>query len=398
MLRALTTATILLVLAVIGCSHRTEPSTSTGGRSASKAAKSPDAAALASREAPGTTDAKPSESPTLPATEPTSPALAANSQTASPDGAGPSATDPSAGKLDPAIMSTVKALLVQMSSEANIERRAGTEGLDAMEPSAVDPYLTAALESGTDAEKRGAAAYLISRVTLQDEAMLAALIAALASTDDALRHNAFQALEKVSLEQLGRALPKLAELAKNDQEDKAYRVRAVRAIAKLGENGTSAVPDLVLLAGDTANPELQRAAYDAIAKVATSAEAESFFVEVLKSNPSTDLRRLAAKRLVQAAASSQSLAGLVAAFKDSEADVRNAAADSLVAIGRPAVSQLMQGLQDPDVQVRRRAAQTLGRLNNVAVEAVPALQERLQDADPQVRGLAAASLKLIQGK
>ena len=109
----------------------------------------------------------------------------------------------------------------------------------------------------------------------------------------------------------------------------------------------------MLLAGDTANPELQCAAYDAIAKVATSAEAESFFVEVLKSNPSTDLRRLAAKRLVQAAVSPQSLAGLVAAFKDSEADVRNAAADSLVAIGRPAVSQLMQGLQDPDVQVRR---------------------------------------------
>jgi HEAT repeat protein len=162
-------------------------------------------------------------------------------------------------------MSTVKPLLVQMSSEANIERRAGTEGLDAMEPSAVDPYLTAALESGTDAEKRGAAAYLISRVTLQDNAMLAALIAALSSTDDALRHNALQALEKVSREQLGPALPKLAELAKNAQEDKAYRVRAVRAIAKRGENGSSAVPDLVLLAGDDTNPELQRA----IATIAT---------------------------------------------------------------------------------------------------------------------------------
>lgn len=397
-MRGLTTATVLLVLAVIGCSQKTEPPKSTGGSSASQAAKSPDTDALASRKAPGTTDAKPSESPTSPAVEPTSAAPAADSSTASPDDAGPNAPGPGAGKLDPAVMSTIKPLLVQMSSEANIERRAGTEGLDAMEPSVVDTYLTAALESGTDAEKRGAAAYLISRVNVRDEAMLTALIAALSSTDDVLRHNAFQALEKVSREQLGRALPKLAELAKNIQEDKAYRVRAVRAIAKLGETGTSAVPDLVRLAGDDANPELQRAAYDAIAKVATPAEAESFFVEVLKSNPSMDLRRLAAKRLVQAAVSPQSLAGLIAAFKDSEADVRNAAADSLVAIGRPAVSQLIQGLQDPDVQVRRRAAQTLGRLNNVAVEAVPALKARLQDADPQVRGLAAASLKLIQGK
>jgi HEAT repeat protein len=295
-------------------------------------------------------------------------------------------------------MWTVQPLLVQMSSEASIERRAGTEGLDEMGSSVADPYLTAALESGTEAEKRGAAAYLISRVALQDDAMVAALIGALSSTDDVLRHNAFQAIEKVSREQLGRALPALIELVKNAQEDKAYRVRAVRAIAKLGEGSRSAVPNLLQLAADDATPDLQRAAYDAIAKVATAEEAESFFVEVLKSNPSMDLRRLAAKRLALAAISPQSLTGLVAAFKDPEADVRNEAVNSLLAIGRPALPQLIQGLQDPDVQVRRRAAMTLGKLNNVAVDAVPALQERLQDSDPQVRGLAEASLRLIQGK
>ncbi|MHB8969093.1 MAG: HEAT repeat domain-containing protein [Pirellulaceae bacterium] len=314
------------------------------------------------------------------------------------DGGSPNAANAVPQKLDPAVMSTVKSLLVQMSSEANLERRAGTEGLDEMGPSVVDPYLTAALTSGTEAEKRGAAAYLISRVALQDDVMLAALIGALASTDDVLRHNAFQAIEKVSHEQLRRALPALIELVKNLQEEKNYRARAVRTIAKLGEEGRVAAPDLMQLAGDNSEPELQRAAYDAITKVATAEDAENFFVEVLKSNPSVDLRRVAAKRLVQATVSPQAPAGLVAAFKDPAAEVRNEAINSLLAIGRPALPQLIQGLQDPDVQVRRRAVLTLGKLNNVAVEAVPALQERLQDADPQVRGLAEASLKLIQGK
>ena len=224
------------------------------------------------------------------------------------------------------------------------------------------------------------------------------MIGALSSTDDVLRHNAFQAIEKVSHEQLRRALPALMELVKNSQEDKAYRVRAVRTIAKLGEEGRVAAPDLMQLAGDNSAPELQRAAYDAIAKVATAEEAESFFVEVLKSNPSMDLRRLAAKRLVQATVSPQVPDRPGRSLQRPRSGRAERGHQFPAGDWTSRVPQLIQGLQDPDVQVRRRAALTLGKLNNVAVEAVPALQQRLQDADPQVRGLAEASLKLIQGK
>ena len=73
-------------------------------------------------------------------------------------------------------------------------------------------------------------------------------------------------------------------------------------------------------------------------------------------------------------------------------------ARALLAIGRPAVPQLIQALEDPNVQIRRNVVVTLGKLNTLAVEAVPALKQRLQDADPQVRALAAASLRLIQSQ
>ena len=164
-------------------------------------------------------------------------------------------------------------------------------------------------------------------------------------------------------------------------------MRAVRAIAKLGATGSDAVPDLLQLARDDSTPELQRSAFDAIAKVATPEASEAFFLEVLKNNSQKDLRRLAARRLVQEAMSPQSVVGLIAAFGDAEADVRNAASDSLVAIGRPAMPLLIQALEDPKVQIRRHVVVTLGKLNTLAVDAVPALQQRLQDADPQVRGV-----------
>ena len=74
---------------------------------------------------------------------------------------------------------------------------------------------------------------------------------------------------------------------------------------------------------------------DAIAKVATPEASEAFFLEVLKSNSQKDLRRLAARRLVQAAMSPQSVVGLIAAFSDAEADVRNEAGEAPSQSGGP---------------------------------------------------------------
>jgi len=306
------------------------------------------------------------------------------------------APDPAAVPLDPAVTATVQPLLVQMASDASIERQAAAEELDALH-AAVMPYLTAALRGGTEAEKRGAAVFLIGRVPLDDDAVLAALIGALGADDAVLRHNALQAVEKLPEERLVRSFPALTALAKNAGEETAYRVRAVRAMAKLGAAAVAAMPDLFELARDDGVPELQRSACDAIAKVAPPHESEAFFLEVLRTGTDKDLRRLAAHRLVQEAMSPESVTGLIAAFGDAEADVRNAARDSIVAIGRPAVPQLIQALEEPQVQIRRQVVFTLGKLGALAADAAPALQTRLQDADPQVRALAAASLRIIQG-
>jgi HEAT repeat protein len=397
MLRYLTVAAMLLVWTGTGCSNKAERTKSAGDRSAADGATSSMAASRDKREATRTEGVTKSDlnEPARDGTD--TPAVKPGADVAPGAGGSANSSTAPAEQLDPAVMSTVQPLLVQMSSDASIERQAAAASLDEMGAAAM-PYVTAALRNGSEAEKRGAAAFLIGRVTRSDDATLAALIEALGAADDALRHSALQAVEKLPEGQLCRALATLTELAKNPKEDAAYRVRAVRAIAKLGAAGRDAVADLLQLARDDSAPDLQRSAFDAIAKVATPEASETFFLEVLKSNSQKDLRRLAATRLVQEAMSPQSVVGLIGAFSDAEADVRNEARAALLAIGRPAVPQLIQALEDPAVQIRRHVVVTLGQLNTLAVEAVPALKQRLQDADPQVRALTAASLRLIQSQ
>ena len=73
-------------------------------------------------------------------------------------------------------------------------------------------------------------------------------------------------------------------------------------------------------------------------------------------------------------------------------DVRRSAADALGKIGPPAaeaVPALAAALHDPDEDVRRSAADALGKIGPAAAEAVPALAAALHDPDRDVRRLTA---------
>lgn len=390
MFRRVVCGVLVLGLCVTGCEQRKEKPAPGPGMSGP-----PVAAPANSTKTP-----EPAVSP-----EPTKPEMTAPAKEEPKPGAAPAVepakepAEPPKPQLDQAQLDNVRKLVTEMASDASVERRHASEELDLIGPTALDPYLQELLDKGTDSEKRGTTAYLIGRVTRENVAQVNSLIGLLATTDATLRHNAFQALERVGEEQLVTALPQLLAQAKNAAEDKAYRVRAVRAVAKLGEAARGSTPEILALAGDSSVPELQRAAIDAVAKVASTSDAEMFYVQLLQTGSEVDLRRLAASRLMQTANSEAAVNGLISAFKDASPDVRNEAAKSLVAIGRPGVPFMVKGLADPDPLVRLRVVQTLSVLTSLASEAVPALENlRANDADPRVRELAGAALKRIQGR
>jgi HEAT repeat protein len=287
-------------------------------------------------------------------------------------------------------------LLADMASDAALERQAAVERLDALGPEAI-AWVLRALRDGPPSEQRGAAMYMIGRVGPRDDDVAKALVGLLESSDEAIRRTAFQAVERMGDAQLVPALPALIAMAEDVNEDPRYRGRAVRAIAKLREAGREATDNLFALARDDTDLNVRRAAFFAITRVTPYAEAERFFAERLSEDPHEDLRRLAAKWLGQVAVTESALDALIHAFRDPDPLVRDEAVGALVEIGRPAVKTLVEALNDENVEVRRHAALTLGKMGPLAIEAMSALIERLEDPDERTRELAAAAVRLIRG-
>ena len=86
----------------------------------------------------------------------------------------------------------------------------------------------------------------------------------------------------------------------------------------------------------------------------------------------------------------------MAGFTDADKEVRGAASDALITIGKPAVPALCTGLESSEVQIRQYAALTLGKMGPLAADAVDALRKCREDPDETVRKLAEAALRLIQ--
>lgn len=85
------------------------------------------------------------------------------------------------------------------------------------------------------------------------------------------------------------------------------------------------------------------------------------------------------------------ISSLVEALQDNK--LRVGAADALRGIGEPSVEPLINALSDPEWRVRFVVANTLGQLN--AKKAVPSLIELLNDPQPEVRRYSAEALGSI---
>lgn len=205
------------------------------------------------------------------------------------------------------------------------------------------------------------------------------LLGQVKASDDARREATLAALGALKA---GAAAPAIAEVL----ADRALPRRYVAAWA-LGEIGRPEFAPALIEALDDPNREVRRSATRALIKI----------------------HRPAVKAMLAAlpAASSEAAAGIIRALGDigdgaalealcvqAQKDNR---AEAMLALGKlrapRAVAALVNGLADPDWQVRMNAAMALGSTG--AGEAAPALRRTLEDEVPVVREWSARSLEMI---
>ena len=158
------------------------------------------------------------------------------------------------------------------------------------------------------------------------------------------------------------AIPVLLELLAGNNA--RGRERAAFALGHMGAQGREAVPELLKLLPAKELPVRRRAA-EAIAHIV----------------PATD---------------KETTAALLAALKEDDVEIRVHLTEALGKLGRAAVMPLSEALADPDVRVRRGAAEALANLDPKAKRALPALREALRDADPGVRKAAQEAITNIE--
>lgn len=166
------------------------------------------------------------------------------------------------------------------------------------------------------------------------------------------------------------------------------RITAIAALGKIGLPARTAASPPLLQALQDPDPWVRLNATWALAEIGASVPLLSHWLEALQS-PDPDLRRNAAAtfldersllpKVLGAEADDSTISPLIAALKDDELTVRDAAKEALKLLRARALPGLVQALKAPEPIVRLEAADLVGKLGAAAQSAVPDLLPLLQD-------------------
>jgi predicted Zn finger-like uncharacterized protein len=281
--------------------------------------------------------------------------------------------------------------------ERNVRSAAGEVlGLDLGLTGADLPFLTDALKH-EDVDVRAGAARALGKVGPDAKSAVKPLVALLKENDRGLRKAALEGLAGIGSDSK-EALPEVEKALK--EADKDLRRAAVDVVGKLGPDAKDAVPLVVPLLRES-DVEVRRAAIVALGRVGPAAgkDATAGLAEQLGD---LDNRTYAMTALAAVKPSDKdakpAVTRLVALLEDKNKDVMARAAQTLGAIGKPAVPDLVKALKgSADANVRAAVATALGE---VGPDAKDALQILLvysqQDTEQSVRDAASKAVLKIR--
>lgn len=203
------------------------------------------------------------------------------------------------------------------------------------------------------------------------------------------------------------AIPELIVILENRQRGYPFVLdeALVKAVALMGSPAREAIPALVQNAGRDC--DLDRTINESVTQILRGVPASppvAKLIEQLKSTASSDRLRAAKELAALGLDARDATASLVLTLNDPDPDVRRQAFRALVLIrpgaapDRAMLSVLVRDMTDPNEAVRIAAVKGLVRAGPAARFAVPVLQAAARnDPDEDVRRLAADAIGRLQG-
>jgi HEAT repeat protein len=262
-------------------------------------------------------------------------------------------------------------LVKELIHEEDWKRMNATAELLKRGPEAVRALLSA-LTDGVP-RLRAEVAHMLGRI--KDRTAGVPLVALLADPEPAVREAAAEALRHVADEAALTALVRLLE-------DPANRDTAAAVLGRLKDSG--ALQPLVAML-KSQDPTARLMAAEALAQLADPRSADAWIEAMVY----PDLREIASRSLKRISELRERIAAILDRLRESEDTValeeaRIGVSMDLIALGRPAVSELLEALEDDLWVVREAAAQALGLIGDLrAVE--PLLRKAKTDRDMGVR-------------
>ena len=310
---------------------------------------------------------------------------------------------------------SVKPLIPALLDGSNDVRRSAAASLEMIDPNWTQseaagrsvPALIAALKD-TDSEMRSHAAQVLGKI--KDPRSVRPLITALLDVNIDVRQSAAEALEAIDpnwaqSESAGRAVSALIAVLKDS--DGEVRGHAAQVLGKIKD--PRSVKPLITVLLDV-NIDVRQSAAEALETIdpnwprsEAAVQTLPVLMEALR-NADRELRRLAIQTLGKIE-NPRSVTQLISALLDGDIRMRQSAAEALETIDPnwpqseaavQALPTVLKALKGHDGDVRRRAAQVLGKLGRMSDPRwVKPLISALMDNDRSVRQSAVKTLEAI---
>jgi undecaprenyl pyrophosphate synthase len=287
-------------------------------------------------------------------------------------------------------------LLSNLGSGSNDERVAASDALRERRETVL-ASVSDWLKAGTLNQRQGLMLFFTGQAQRFPEEVSIAVGLGLQDEDSKVRSIAIQLIRQLLPEQAAMQQAVLLETMADTAETTTNRVSIVRLLSVLPGDRPTIESQVGQLAADNNQvSEVQRSALQTYARLAPHEPAIAMLLKVLKTSKNDDVCRTAAVLVGKYGSKSEAAVAILAVhIETSHDDLRDAAAQALARIGRPAVDVLGAALGSENLATRQIAIYTLGVIGPSSRAHVKKISSMISTDDEDTSAIARESLSRI---